>query len=104
MRLVGCLFNRIKLSKNLLERKRLFTKIIESTGAKAYFATEGGNEYEIIREQDWARDWIGVGIVLGDYYACLEWEAVNDEDGKPKNVEVGIRKAPTSHVTQEREM
>lgn len=100
--LVGCLFNRIKLSKNLLERKQLFTKIIESTGAKAYFATEGGNEYEVIREQDWARDWIGVGIVLGDYYACLEWEAVKDENGNRKNVEIGIRKAPTSHVTQER--
>ena len=101
-KLVGCLFNRINLSNNLVERKQLFIKIIESTGAKAYFATEGGNEFEVIREQDWARDWIGIGIVLGDYYACLEWEAVNGENDNPVNVEIGIRKAPTSHVTQER--
>ena len=100
--MIKCLFERVELSPTLIERKQLFTKVIEEMNAKAYFATEGGNEFEVKREQDWARDWIGVGIVLGDYYACLEWEAVNDEDGKPKNVEVGIRKAPTSHVTQEK--
>lgn len=101
-KLIGCLFNRINLSNNLLERKQLFTKIIESTGAKAYFATEGGKEYEVKREQDWAREWLGVGVVIGDYYTCLEWSAVKDENGNPTNVEIGIRKAPTSHVTQER--
>jgi hypothetical protein len=100
--MIKCLFERVELSPTLIERKQLFTKVIEEMNAKAYFATEGGNEFEVKREQDWARDWIGVGIVLGDYYACLEWEAVKDEDGKPKNIEIGIRKAPTSHVTQER--
>ena len=100
--MIKCLFERVELSPNLIERKQLFTQVIEEMNAKAYFATEGGNEFEVKREQDWARDWIGVGIVLGDYYACLEWEAVKDEDGKPKNIEIGIRKAPTSHVTQER--
>lgn len=100
--MISCIFDRVVLSPNLKYRKQLFTKIIESTGAKAYFATEGGNEFEVIREQDWARDWIGIGIVLGDYYACLEWEAVNGENDNPVNVEIGIRKAPTSHVTQER--
>ena len=101
-KLVGCLFNRINLSNNLVERKQLFIKIIESTGAKAYFATEGGKEFEVVREQDWAREWIGVGVVIGDYYACLEWSAVKDENGNPTNVEIGIRKAPSSHITQER--
>ena len=90
------------MSSNLTYRKQLFTKIINSTDAKAYFATEGEKEYEVKREQDWAREWIGVGVVLGDYYACLEWSAVKDENGNPTNVEIGIRKAPTSHITQER--
>jgi len=99
---IKCLFERVELSPSLIERKLLFTKIIEEMSAKAFFATEGGNEFEVVREQDWSRDWIGVGVVLGDYYVCLEWEAVKDEDGKPKNIEIGIRKAPTSHVTQEK--
>ena len=75
---------------------------MEATGAKAYFATAGGKEFEVAREQDWAREWIGVGVVLGDYYACLEWSAVKDENDNPTNVEIGIRKAPSSHITQER--
>lgn len=100
--MISCIFDRVVLSPNLTYRKQLFTRIIGSTGAKAYFATEGGNEFEVIREQDWARDWIGVGIILGDYYVCLEWSAVNDENGNPTNVEIGIRKAPRSHITQEK--
>jgi len=101
--MISCIFGRVVLSPNLTYRKQLFTKIlIELTGAKAYFATEGGFEFEVIREQDWAREWIGVGIVLGDYYACLEWSAVNDDKGNPTNVEIGIRKAPSSHITQEK--
>ena len=100
--MISCIFDRVILSPNLSYRKQLFAKIIDSTGAKAYFATEGGKEYEVKREQDWAREWIGVGVVLGDYYACLEWSAVKDENGNPINVEIGIRKAPTSHITQDR--
>ena len=100
--MISCIFDRVVLAPNLTDRKNLFTKIIESIGAKAYFATAGGKEYEVKREQDWAREWIGVGIVLGDYYACLEWSAVKDENGNRTNVEIGIRKAPGSHITQER--
>jgi hypothetical protein len=100
--IVRCLFEKVELPPILQERERLFTKIKEATDAKAYFATEGGKEYEIKREQDWAREWIGVGVVLGDYYACLEWSAEKDENGNPTNVEIGIRKAPSSHITQER--
>lgn len=101
-KIIKCLFDQVVLPQNLIERKQLFTKIMEATGAKAYFATAGGKEFEVVREQDWAREWIGVGIVLGDYYASLEWSAVKDENGNPTNVEIGIRKAPSSHITQEK--
>ena len=100
--IVRSLFEKVELSPNLQERKKLFTKIMVDTNAKAYFATEGGKEFEVIREQDWAREWIGVGIVLSDYYACLEWSANKDENGNRINVEIGIRKAPSSHITQEK--
>lgn len=100
--IIKCLFDQVVLPQNLIDRKQLFTKIMEATGAKAYFATARGKEFEVAREQDWAREWIGVGVVLGDYYACLEWSAVKDENGNPTDVEIGIRKAPSSHITQEK--
>lgn len=99
---INVLAEKVVLSDILQERKNLFQNVIDKYGAKAYFALEEGKEYEVVRAQDWTRDWIGVGFVIGDYYACLEWEATKEDNNTRKNVELGIRKAPQTQVTQTR--
>lgn len=92
--IIGCLFKDLVLSDTLLERKQLFQDIMhEIPEAKAYFATESEREYEVCREQDWNREWIGVGIVRSNFYSCFEWAAYKN-NGLPLYCEIGIRKAP----------
>ena len=89
------------LSDTLQQRKDLILSIAEFLPeAKAHFAADDGNDYWIEREQDWAREWIGVGIVKGDFMVCYEWYGVV-ENGFVKHAEVGIRKAPGTHVTRD---
>lgn len=89
------------LSETLQKRKNLILSVMESLpDARPHFAADDGNDHWIEREQDWAREWIGVGIVVGDFMACYEWHGVI-EDGIVRNAEIGIRKAPGTHVTRE---
>ena len=68
--------------------------------ARPHFAADDGNDYFIEREQDWAREWIGVGVVLGEFMVCFEWRGVMD-NGTVRNAELGIRKAPDTNVKRE---
>lgn len=89
------------LSETLQKRKNLILSIMESLpDARPHFAADDGNDHWIEREQDWAREWIGVGIVMGEFMVCYEWRGVID-DGIVRNAEVGIRKALGTHVTRE---
>ncbi len=89
------------LSDTLQKRKDLILSIMESfPEAKAHFAADDGNDHWIEREQDWAREWIGVGIIMGEFMVCYEWHGVID-NGVVRNAEIGIRKAPGTHVTRE---
>ena len=89
------------LSDTLKKRKELILSIIYLLPeAKAHFAANDGNDHWIEREQDWAREWIGVGIVLGDFMVCYEWQGVID-NGIIKHAEIGIRKSPGTQVTRE---
>lgn len=95
------LVEEVILSDTLLKRKELIQTIIsEFPEAKAHFAANDGNDHWIEREQDWAREWIGAGIVIGDFMVCYEWCGAID-NGIAKNAEVGIRKAPGTQVTRE---
>ena len=95
------LVEEVVLSDTLQKRKELIQAITkELPEARAHFAANDGNDYWIEREQDWAREWIGTGIVIGDFMACYEWHGVID-NGFVKNAEVGIRKAPGTQVTRE---
>ena len=95
------LVEEVVLSDTLQKRKELILAITkELPEAKAHFAANDGNDHWIEREQDWAREWIGIGIVIGDFMACYEWHGVID-NGFVKNAEVGIRKAPGTQVTRE---
>ena len=88
------------LSDTLFKRKELFCKIAESyPDAKVHFAASDGKDYPLIREQDWAREWVGVGVEKGDFMACVEWPA-RMENEKPEEVECGIRKAIGTSVTE----
>ena len=86
----------------LMQRKNLYAKIVESypNDAIVHFAASDGNDYYLLREQDWSREWIGVGLVKGDFMVCVEWKATM-ENGTPTNVEYGIRKAIGTSVSKE---
>lgn len=95
------LVENVELSDTLQKRKKLICTIIDMLpGARAHFASTDGNDYLIEREQDWSRDWIGVGVIMGDFMACFEWQGVIDNN-IVVNAEIGIRKAPGTQVTQE---
>jgi len=95
------LFEQMVLPNNLQSRKGLFNKLIQKfPNAIVHFAASDENDYLVTREQDWTRQWMGVGIVKGDYMICFEWTAMFQE-GKPQNAEIGIRKAPGTIVTKE---
>ena len=89
----------VVLSDTLQKRKELILAITKNLPeAKTYFVANDGNDYWIKREQDWARERIGTGIVKGDFMVCYEWRGVID-NGVVKHAEVGIRKAPGTQVT-----
>lgn len=95
--------NRCILSETLQKRKNLILSVMECLpDARPHFAADDGNDHWIEREQDWAREWIGVGIVLGEFMVCYEWHGVIEND-VVRNVEIGIRKAPGTQVTQEKQ-
>lgn len=95
------LVDEVVLSDTLQKRKELILTITKYLPeAKAHFAVADDDDYWIKREQDWSRDWIGVGVIMGDFMACFEWQGVIDNNNVI-NAEIGIRKAPGTQVTQE---
>lgn len=96
------LFEQTVLSQTLQSRKKLITNIADRyQGAILHYAAFDGNDYPIVREQDWAREWIGVGIVANDdFMACFEWSGQLDND-TPIGAEIGIRKTLNSKVSKE---
>ena len=102
--MIGELFEQTILSDTLQERKELFMEIKKQfPDAVIHFAASDGNDYLLTREreQDWSREWLGVGIVIKDYMVCLEWPAIVNDNNIPQNVEIGIRKALGTNVIKE---
>lgn len=98
---ISVLFEETHLSKTLQCRKELYIHIKEYfPDALFHFAASDGNDHPLTREQDWAREWVGVGIIKGDFMICLEWAAIMS-DSMPRNIEIGIRKAFRTKVTIE---
>ena len=90
------------LSNTLQQRKDLFMKIREQFPDSVFcFAASDLKDHLLTREQDWAREWIGVGFEISDYFVCCEWDARKNE-GKPIDVEIGIRKIPETMITKEK--
>lgn len=100
-RMIRPMVDKCILSETLQKRKNLMLSVMECfPDARPHFAADDGNDHWIEREQDWAREWIGVGIVMGNFMVCYEWHGVI-RDGIVRNAEIGIRKAPGTHVTRE---
>lgn len=100
------LYDTTVLSETLSERKDIMLAIAEhyqERGEEAiiHFAASDDYDYPLAREQDWCREWIGVGVIKNNYMVCFEWCAQKNSNG-PKNAEIGIRKALKSTVTKER--
>lgn len=96
------LVEEVVLSDTLQKRKELIQTITKFLPeAKAHFAAADDDDYWIEREQDWARQWVGVGIVKGDFMVCYEWYGVI-ENNSIKGAEIGIRKAPNTKVSVEK--
>lgn len=98
---VAPLVNDCILSDTLQKRKDLIENIMQLLPeARPHFAAGDGKDYWIERDQDWAREWIGVGVVIGEFMVCFEWRGVID-NGTVNNAEIGIRKAPGTNVKRE---
>ena len=94
---IRSLASQIMLSQTLEERKMLFEAITQYyPNSLVHFAASDQNDYRLEREQDWARQWIGVGIIQGEFMVCCEWSASKEEP-----IEIGIRKALGMKVTEE---
>lgn len=90
------------LSKTLQERRHLFMELKKHfPDSCVCFAASDQKDHLLIREQDWAREWIGIGMLVKDYFVCCEWDA-RKKDGIPCDVEIGIRKAPETVITEEK--
>lgn len=90
------------LSKTLLQRKELFMELKNHfPGSCVCFAASDLKDHLLVREQDWAREWVGIGVAINGYFVCCEWGAVTNENGSPVDLEIGIRKTPETMITEE---
>ena len=90
------------LSENLQERKDLFMELKKHfPDSCVCFAASDLNDHLLEREQDWAREWVGIGVPIKGFYICCEWDARKKED-IPCDVELGIRKTPETVITEEK--
>ena len=86
-----------KLSQTLVKRKTIFEEVAKSyTDAIFHFAASDQNDHILDRENDWAREWMGIGIERGDFMVCCEWSAVKNE-----KLEIGIRRGIGKKITKE---
>lgn len=97
------LIEKIVLSDTLQMRKDLILKVKDLLPEDAFvhFAAGDHNDHQIEREQDWAREWVGIGIERGEFMACYEWAGYMEGE-RPKYGEIGIRKARGTKVTREK--
>lgn len=90
--------DKMAMSETLNERRKLFEDIKSSIpDAKIYFVAGNNDEYEIVREQDWCREWISIGITTRNFCASFVWDA------RKRNFypEIGIRKAPGTKMNHD---
>ena len=83
------------LSNTLSARKLLFTEISNRIpGAIVNFAAGNDMDYPVLRENDWTREWLNIGVARNNFYACFEWAGNSNSEGKPTHLGIGVRRAP----------
>ena len=93
--LIRPLTEEVILSTTLKERKIIFEEVAKSyPDAIFHFAASDNNDYKLVSEKDWTREWMGVGIERGDFMVCCEWSA-----DKTQNLEIGIRRGIENKIS-----
>ena len=88
-------FGATVLSKTLSVRKTLFSEIKNRIPtATINFAAGNDMDYPVLRENDWTREWLNIGVARNNFYACFEWAGNVNSDGRPTHLGIGIRRAP----------
>lgn len=83
-------------------RRKLMIEYLASTlsSSEIVFVARGGSlwrDYPIMRDADWTREWISVGVrQKGKYFVSFTW-GCNDQD----HLEVGIRKLPGTDISND---
>lgn len=96
-------FEKTELSDNLQNRKNMMENVMKHVpDSKMYYVYNGQDvEANCHSLRDWTQKWIGIGVVIGDYYVCLEADASRDDSGFPY-YELGIRKAPGTQISNDK--
>jgi hypothetical protein len=96
-------FEETELSDNLHNRKNVMEKVMKNVpDSKLYYVYNGQDvEADCHSLRDWTHEWIGIGVVFGDYYVCLESDASYNDIGN-QYFELGIRKAPGTQISNDK--
>ena len=96
-------FEETELSDNLQNRKNMMESIMKNVSDSIIHYLYNDQELEVDCHslRDWTYKWIGIGVVIGDYYVCLESDASLNDSGIPY-YELGIRKAPGTQITNDK--
>ena len=96
-------FKETELSDNLQNRKNMMENVMKYVpDSKLYYVCDGQDvEADCHSLRDWNHEWIGIGVVIGDYYVCLESHASRNDSGFPY-YELGIRKAPGTQISNDK--
>ena len=96
-------FEETELSDNLQNRKNMMENVMKCVpDSKMYYLYNGQDvEADCYSLRDWTHEWIGIGVVIGEYYVCLESDASCNDSGFPY-YELGIRKAPGTQISNDK--
>lgn len=96
-------YEETELADNLQNRKNMMESVMNNVPGSKLHYLNNDQEVEADRHslRDWTHKWIGIGVVIGDYYICLESDASRNDSGIPY-YELGIRKAPGTQISNDK--
>ena len=96
-------YEETELADNLQNRKNMMESVMNNVPGSKLHYLNNDQEVEADRHslRDWTHKWIGIGVVIGDYYICMESDASRNDSGIPY-YELGIRKAPGTQISNDK--
>lgn len=105
--LLGPVLEKTVLTEPQQHRRQVFEDIAarleKAEFTYAAVCGEQMRDYTDLRELDWARDWMGVGVRKGRFFVCLEWCCESKDDDSDK-LEIGLRKLPGKDIEENRSL